>query len=418
MGRARRASAMLGTYFGMALSGTLLGCSDGAGESVTGEGGASASASYLIAARMTSPEGRRTYFVPVPSLDTGLVYDLDGAVEAIDGWVFGQSGVASFWHAGQREATIARWNVGPDGAFERGDVLSFAQLGMNQVGGARRSVFVAPDRAYFIEETHPEEVIIWNPEAMTVIGTIPLGVEALGALEPRALLVGQGSRLLVTVQWRDLDSATWADHVRLLVVDPASDTVTSSSDDTRCGSLVPSGATADGSFYFSAESGGAPIRSLLGSPYGYASCVLRIAPDAATFDPAFSPDLVSLAGGRPVGAVLLLDERQALMDVWHQEDVDPLLPDASNWDDVRRQAGFRRWRLDTQANGAESVPGAPAIAMGSLDELRRFALDGQQFVSELSEDSSTNLTSELLPSGELRARFSGPGQVVGLVRLR
>lgn len=65
---------------------------------------------------------------------------------------------------------------------------------MNQTGGARRSVVVTPDRAYFIEETHPEEVIVWNPEAMTLIATIPLGVEALGALVPGALLVGQGSR--------------------------------------------------------------------------------------------------------------------------------------------------------------------------------------------------------------------------------
>jgi hypothetical protein len=65
---------------------------------------------------------------------------------------------------------------------------------MNQTGGARRSVAGTPDRAYFIEETHPEEVIVWNPEAMTLIATIPLGVEALGALVPGALLVGQGSR--------------------------------------------------------------------------------------------------------------------------------------------------------------------------------------------------------------------------------
>jgi hypothetical protein len=67
---------------------------------------------------------------------------------------------------------------------------------------------------------------------------------------------------------------------------------------------------------------------------------------------------------------------------------------------------------------AAPVPGAAPVAFGTLDDLRRFNLDGEHFVSELNEDASANSTSQILPSGETLPRFSGPGQVVGLLRLR
>jgi hypothetical protein len=42
---------------------------------------------------------------------------------------FGCGGEASFWHAGQRAPTITRWTVNPDAGFERGGMLSLANLG-------------------------------------------------------------------------------------------------------------------------------------------------------------------------------------------------------------------------------------------------------------------------------------------------
>ncbi|HTV17460.1 MAG TPA: hypothetical protein VMG12_02280 [Polyangiaceae bacterium] len=225
-------------------------------------------------------------------------------------------------------------------------------------------MFVAPDRAYFIEDAHPEEVIVWNPEAMAVIGTIPLGLDALGALQPGANLARHGSLLLAAAYWRDGDGVNWGDHVRLLEIDPATDSVVAESDEARCRSLVPSGPTASGAYYFSAETTSAAVRAMLGDGFGYTPCLLRVAPDSGSFDASFFPDLQALNGGRPVGAVMLVDERSALLDVWHADEVTPIAPD-----------GF-------------------------------------------DPDAGSNVTSELLATGEGRRRMSSPGQITGLLRLR
>jgi uncharacterized iron-regulated membrane protein len=62
------------------------------------------------------------------------------------------------------------------------------------------------------------------------------------------------------------------------------------------------------------------------------------------------------------------------MDVWHREDVSALAPDGTNWNDIWREPGFRRWRWDVDAMIAEPVAGAPAVALGSLDDIRRKVL--------------------------------------------
>jgi hypothetical protein len=131
------------------------------------------------------------------------------------------------------------------------------------------------------------------------------------------------------------------------------------------------------------------------------------------FDQGYDVDVSGLVGGRPVGTVRVLDDRTALLDVWHAELAPELAPDKSNFDDVANASAFRRWRWTLGAPQAEQLPGEP-FASGSLGDA--FEVDGVSYTT--SYDGTTSRTSALTPSGEFGAGMTGPGQIVGMVRIR
>jgi hypothetical protein len=372
---------------------------------------------YLLSARVTLPEGSRmSYFLTVPSIEEGATYTLDAARESgIDGWVFGKQGQPTFWQAGQGDATITRWTVTPSGSFERGPAMDLSMLGLTQVGAAGWGVFPAEDRAYFLQWRHPHEIIVWNPQAMELIGTIPLDVDRQGPFEARgSSIVRQGDRLLAVVYWQGADDFTaLGNNTRIFEIDLETDQVSTVSDDDRCNVLFASGEQSNGTQFFSAESWRAPHRLLLGSEFGQRSCALRVLPAESSFDRSYDVDVTGLVGGRPVGAVRIVDDQTALMDVWHAELAPTLAADKSNFDEVANASAFRRWRWTLGEPSAEELPGQP-FANGSLGDL--FEVDGVYYTT--SFDGETSRTSALTPSGEFGAGMTGPGQIVGMVRIR
>jgi hypothetical protein len=240
---------------------------------------------YLLSARINLPEGgRMSYFLTAPSLEEGATYTLDRAAESgVDGWMFGKQGQSTFWQAGQADATLTRWSVTPGGSFERGPSLDLSGLGLTQVGAAGWGVFPSNDRAYFLQWRHPQEIIVWNPEAMELIGTIPLDVDRAGTFEPRgSSIVRHGNRLLAVVYWQGAEDFTaLGEQTRIFEIDLATNQVVSVADDDRCNVLFTSGALSDGTQYFSPESWRAPHRSLLGPEFGQRPCALRVLPAEA-----------------------------------------------------------------------------------------------------------------------------------------
>jgi hypothetical protein len=75
---------------------------------------------------------------------------------------------------------ITRWTVSADDRIEKRETLSFANLGVSRAD-ASAELFLSDDKAYFHDDDS-RQIVIWNPRAMEIIGTIPLELEEADAL--------------------------------------------------------------------------------------------------------------------------------------------------------------------------------------------------------------------------------------------
>ena len=392
------------------------GGTDGAGGTVAKQ------SQYLVSVRewVAGSEDLMSYFFTVPSLDGAVNYDLKKAQEAgFQGWIIGKELSPTFWIASQDEATIAKWTVGADGKFEKGAVLDFTGYGLFRTGyQAKNGAFVSPDRHYFV--AYEGDVIVWNPEKMELVKKIPVGIADDGNLGAWSSLVKQGTDVLVTTFYVDNDDATkFGRKVRTAKIDTKTDTVSAPVESTRAQIAIPNSTSSNGTIYYGGRSTDGMVRAIYGAPSGYASQALRIVPAGTDFEATFNVNLSALVGGRPVGAFRLLNDQTALLDVWHPEEVTPVLADKSNADKVQIEKGYHTYKWTVGAPAAEKLPGE-AYAQGLLDLTSSFATDGRLFGSELTEDPKTltNSTYEITSTGARRLVFTGAGQVLGLLRVR
>lgn len=373
---------------------------------------------YVLTTRVSSSDDQQlSYLLSVPSLDAGATFDLSGAVEleSTDNNIAGLAGTPFIYVGSCTEPTITRWEAKPDGSLEKGPSVSFANLGFTDACIDTSPVYSA-DKAYFLPSQSAErEIAVWNPSSMELLGTIPLpDIAPEGELLPVVSLSERSDRIFATVYWQEAYDQDWThlgDHVRIIEIDPATDSVVGQTDDTRCNELFASGATSDGTLYFSPGSYDAPVRSILGGERGVDPCLLRIVPPETSFDQGYQLDLSSLAGGRPAGDLVVLNDDVAFLHVWHSEVVDPVLEDLSNWEDTVNQAGFLWWKWTMGSEGAEPI-GEQAPANGVV----LFQVDGRTLVTRFSEDYTSTTLDELDPAGAISPGLSGPGQVFGVVR--
>jgi len=383
------------------------------GSTTQGETDGPAAPVYIGATRIFDPNGSTGLMFSVPSLAAGTPVDLGQAVEMTDAWVFGPLD-QYFYTATIFEPTLQRWELSETGAFIPGPVVSFANEG---VGGTYTAAFTpiyAANKSYFVDSVSAQ-VVVWDPTSMTFLGTIPLPIEAevTGDLAPTMDITVRDDVVLVSMFWASEESwfTEFGSFVRVVAIDPLTDTVISTQDDPRCESLAPGGTTTDGTTYFSPWDYHATVRAVYGEGFGADSCSLRIVAPGASFDTAYQVDLGALVGGRPAGGLTLINDQEALIHVWHSELV-PATPET--WVDQRFLPGYKWYRWTLGAPAAVELPNQVPNSEGG--EWKR--LDGRTVTYAANEEFSETTLHELTATGELAPMLTVPGWTVQLIRLR
>ena len=373
---------------------------------------------YAVTTRVTTTsDATHSFLLTVPSIGPGTSFDLGHAVELdADTPAFGGRGRPFAYAASASEPTVTRWRVQADGGFEQGPVVSFESLGMRRVDSAGSLSFFAQDKAYFCNRFDPSQIVIWNPETMSIRGTIALALPPAGDMRPQVVLSQRSDRIFAVVSWQQAHAYDWTrfgDHVQVISIDPETDSVVSRVDEPRCNLLSWVSTPSDGAAYFSPASYYAPLRSMLGEASGVEPCALRIRPGADRFDADYTVDLASITGGRPAGDLFLVSDTTAFLRVWHSELVTPLSAGNENWESVVQEAGFLWWTWQVGAEQAQRV-----AAQRASKDAQTFVVDGKTYTPTLSEDGASTVLEELDPRGELRPGLRGPGQIIGVFRLR
>jgi hypothetical protein len=374
---------------------------------------------YVVTTRVkTTGDLYQSFLLTVPEIGPGTSFGLEQAVQIdSDSGAFGALGKPYVYAASASTPTVARWRLTAEGSVEEGAQLSFASVGMRRADSAGSLSFFAEDKAYFCNQFDPSNVVIWDPQTMSIRGTIALELPVQGRMKPQVVLSQRADRLFAIASWQDTFAGDWThfgDHVQVISIDPETDSVMGRVDEPRCNSFSWVSATSDGTAYFSAASYFAPLRPLLGAPSGVEACALRIMPGADRFEQGYGVDLDSLTGGRPAGDLFLVSDTTAFLRVWHSELVTPLSPGNANWEAVLQEPGFLWWSWRVGSADAQQVPDQRPSG-----DAQMFVVDGKTYTPTLSEDGGSSVLEELEPEdGVLRAGLTGPGQIVGVFRVR
>ena len=211
-------------------------------------------ARYAVSTGVLAGDEFIGYITTVPSLEAGTSVNLDNALEIEPSWLFSQPGEPYVYAASIFSPTIVRYALGKDGTLAEDEVVSFANLGLQSAYLAAAAPVYSGEKSYFVDDLQ-DQIVIWNPKRMEVIGTIPLDDGNDGDLPPAAegTIVEHHGRLLTVIHWSDNESdmSLYGSHVRLVAIDPETDTIVDATDEERLSHAAPLGRGTDGSLYYS-----------------------------------------------------------------------------------------------------------------------------------------------------------------------
>jgi hypothetical protein len=192
--------------------------------------------------------------------------------------------------------TMTEVTFAPDGSARLGRVLSFANLGIGSTSGGNVNYHVSPTKAYFVSQ-ETLEVVVWNPEAMELVTTVPLGLEPEPpfsdvVFHQQPIVVGD-QLVLVSSDYGDVPGP----GSTVTVFDTASDRVVSSAREPRCQAILQSSVDAEGVRYFASSSYLAGLHFLVPDSVP-APCMLRMRAGETAFDPTWSRALDGDLGTR------------------------------------------------------------------------------------------------------------------------
>ena len=244
---------------------------------------------------------------------------------------------------------------------------------------------------------------------MTFIRTIELPAPEVAGRQPLAEIAIRPDRVLVSIFWQSDDNTRTGDFVRLIAIDPETDTIAEVSDDPRCGSFSPAGVTSDGTVYYSPWDYHTVLRGVFGAGYGSGSCGLRVIPGAGSLDQTYEVDLSALVGGRPAAGLQLLGDDRALIHVWHDELVNAT-PD--NWTDTRFAPGYTWYSWQLGSSEATELPDQSPGTEGSGWRV----LDGKVISFAPNAEYSETTLIELDASGRGQPGLTVPGWITTMLR--
>lgn len=377
----------------------------GAGGTVGGE---PESPVYVMTSNVWGTDGATGYLYTLPSLSEGEP-NLDNAIELPGGaWLTGRTGEPYVYvSSGEGGSTITRWEVTVDGELEKGPTISFAAHGLTNGIRFGTAPIVSPTKAYLLDADNGW-VVAWNPSDMKVGKLIELDLEERDGV-PATLtsIVAREDRVFVTAAWES--DWKWRGGSQVIAIDPATDEIVGTEDETRCEALSVASRASDGTLYLGPQAYTATARAVLGTEFGTSSCALRILPASGGLDDAWEVDLSELAGGRPAGAFMFANDDVGFFRVFYQDEVGAT---KENWDDTLAMPAYRWWRWTIGTDQAEEIPGQD-LAL----EASHYEVAGKMFLGNPSEDWSATTLVELDAEGELENGVTVQGSPGGVVRV-
>ena len=321
---------------------------------------------------------------------TGEVVDsVEGAIEFAGGVscaVRDHSVFAFDWE----NPTVTRFDE-VEGMLVEGQSVSFANLGvtsLNSSGDERQVVFASDTKAFFLDPIG-RQVVIWNPNEMETIGSIPLTLsDSPEGLNLGAVLqiVRMDERLLVWGGWSNADGTNVA-RINFWFIDTETDAVVATDVTQECGGFGRPNIAANGDVYIGSEAFSA-MQHALDLPGSFAPCAIRIRAGTTEVDTSYAADLRRLTGGLPTSGPYVTFNDQGFLAAYDTSrmPIDPRLTSVEhvlleNWD-------WYEWELGSEqpATRVDSIP----TGIGQVDT-RTF--DGKPFLFRPNADFTT---SELL----------------------
>ena len=260
---------------------------------------------YAITAQQLVSDPVESYVMVTPDAEKAASLSLDGAIK-VPGRALGvgipKSG--SVYVVSDESATVTRYTLNKDDTLEAAGTVSFASHGVTSLGEYQANFqFISDTKAYFFDGAIAK-VIIWNPTAMTVTGTIPLDALNLPdtVLAFSGAVVHSGSRIIMPVGWRPVEGVNVTKKAGVVSIDTATDAATIATDE-RCGYTHDAALGTDGKVYIATEAYGAAVRRVVGQD-APEPCLLKFDPQTGTFDTTFYRSLESLVGGGTAGALI------------------------------------------------------------------------------------------------------------------
>lgn len=366
---------------------------------------------FAIGTRVFDDATTTSYFSIVRSLEASTTVDLDEAIEVSGpAKLFSIGSLGWFAIGGGESPTISRYTVDDGDRLVPQQTISLQAYGVTSLWDT--VYVVSPTKAYY-PDRDGRQLIVWNPTAMTVSGSIPLpetsrdGFISLYGYTP----VMRGDQLLFTVGWFDWGSN---DSVRpetgLVVIDTTTDRLARFDIDTRCGGVTQAIATGSGDVYLvSSALAGAAFRlgRLATEP-----CALRIRADETSFDPSYHRELDTLTAGALAGEPVAGGGDRIFLRVF-DESVGMVPTDAATWE-LTGQIAWQWWTWDVGTNTATQVD---ALAAATADVLW-FEVDGRVYGSQTEADYSATTLVELTAAGGPTTAITAPGFIHGVARIR
>ncbi|AUX37718.1 MULTISPECIES: hypothetical protein [Sorangium] len=407
----RRASTALGALGLLVMALGSGGCADDAPNPGGSGGGGAGRPAFVVGTRVWDDTATTAYFHAVPSLDRGTEVDLSEALEVPgSAKLYGFEDLGWLAIGGGDAPTISRYTLDERGALEEGTSVNLQPLGVQDLWPTL--YFVSPTKAYY-PDRHNEQLIVLNPAAMKVEGTIELPETArqgyLALYSYGSIL--RGDSLLFSVGWFDWEqNDTILEETGLVVIDTTTDTLVRVDVDERCGGITQPVETASGDAYFvsSALAGAAHRLDRLPTE----PCALRVQKGADAFDKDYLMALGELTDGAIAGEPIPGGGDSVFLRVF-DEGAATIEADSVTWD-LTSQKVWQWWRWDTATGEAARIDELSPMTSDVL----WFQVDGRVFGTETADDYAESTLIELTAEGGPKRAMTVPGFLHGVSKVR
>lgn len=354
---------------------------------------------WAISSSVRGDSGTASYVVLTDTLEHDGQLSLDDAIEVSGNAVLvGPTEGGTVFMGTNESPEITRYDI-VDGELSEGSSVSFLNQGVSAIAPYPTQFhFASPTKAYYFE---PQvfQVIVWNPEAMTIIETIDLSIpNGIGDEDVTSFSqnppVVIGDTVYLPVGWtgpREGNVVPFRSISGVVALDTSNDTATVASYD-GCAYAKNGALGSDGKLYIASDAiAGADLylRPEDASP----ACMTRFDTATNEFDSEFEIDLVTLAGGRFAGTLVPGADGDGLLRVFEPSEVPDTTPPASRFYSL---APAWHWYSVTLGD----VPVATELAGFAAASGSLFVLDAGDSLA-IPEWLGSDTFLRLLPGGEL-----------------